>query len=226
MKVKSKPFRVFEAGAGKNPFDLVKKAVRSINLRKKREFTGVDYELTGYNLESALRKAGVAKKPSNLKAYVGCAIRELGKLAANSQNIVFAGLVVHQMVLQNLSYERGVADAKRFLQAAKRALKSNGRIVLIQHLKDKAFFERLAKEEGLVPYIRDLTESEALRSESPFLQQIATREGRKEVVLETIRKAKNSSMQAVEFEDMARERGVSSPYDLHKPILIILHKSK
>ena len=226
MKAKSKPFRVFEAGAGKHPFDLVKKAVRSVLGKKNREFIGVDYELMGYNLEVALRKAGVAKKPSNLKAYSGCAIRELEKLPAGSQNIIFAGLLVHQIILQNLSYKRGLEDAKRFFQAAKKALVPNGRLVLVQHLAEKDLLKRLASESGLVSYIREMTESEALRSESPFLRGIATSQGRVDTVLDAIKKARNQPEKAAEFEDLAKERGITSPYDLYKPIIMVLRKAK
>jgi hypothetical protein len=121
-----KPFRVFEAGSGKHPVGLIKKAARSEKKGKKREFVGVDYELNGFNLETAIKKAGLEKKPSNLKTYSGCAIRQLERLPKGSQNIVFGGLVIHQIVLQNPSHKKGVEEAKRFLRAAKRSLAPNG----------------------------------------------------------------------------------------------------
>jgi len=219
-----KPFRVFEAGAGKFPIDLIKKAARSERLGKKREFIGVDYDLFSYNLEAALKQAKVGKSPKNLRTSAGCAIRVLEKLPKESQNLVFAGLVVHQIFLNKSSPARGVMEAKRFLSAAKRALAPNGRLVLIQHLKDRAFFEQLAKEGGFRVYSRELTEAEAKKSESPFLNQIATSKGREEVVKETIRRAANQAQKAQEIQDLAQERNVKSPYDLHKPILFILRK--
>jgi hypothetical protein len=226
MKVKStKPFRVFEAGAGKRPLDLVKKALRARQLKRNRSFIGVDYKLNDRNLKATLKKAGVSKKPKNLKIRSGCAIKKLEKLPKSSEDVIFAGLVVRQTDLQNPTYKLGGVDARRFLRAAKSALKPNGRIVLIQHYHSKAFFEKITREMGLIPYIRDLTEIEALRSESLFLRQLATKESRKEMIMNMLSEAKSKHAIIDTLENRARDRGVT-PYDLYKPILIVLRKSK
>jgi|GEM_PF-2698495 len=215
-------FRVFEAGAGINPIGLLKKAISSNKKKTRRVFTAADLVL---DIPGTLAKTGL-KQPRNFMAVRGCAIQALERKKPMSQNLIFAGMMLQDMAFQEHSAQLGTNKVRKFFAEAKRKLAPNGRLVLIQHLKDKDYFIQLAKEAGFLPYFRELTEQEAKSAESPAIRRVSTHEARVAIIDDLVKRTINPSERFNEIDEMTKSRGLSNHTDLYKPILISLRLPK
>ena len=131
-------FGVVEGGTGKLPVGLVKAAARSHKAGKKREFIGADTKKV--NVAKLLTKIGLRELPPNIRFVQGGVAEVLEALPRGSQSVVFASYLDN-----NLS----TPDSVRLVSAAMRALRPNGRLVLIQDKGNVMGYQEYANHLGL-----------------------------------------------------------------------------
>jgi ubiquinone/menaquinone biosynthesis C-methylase UbiE len=212
-KLKEKtPFRVLELGAGMHAEGVIEKALQSEQRKLKREFTAVDIAL---NPEEALRRRGLSKLPSNLKLIRNCAVDELKKTPAASQDIIFESFLI------NIIGSSDRAKARTYLEEAKRVLKPNGLMVIIQGPAMVQQVWQMANDFGFKGYARILTEKEMKSSFSEYIQSRSTLERRRADFLEHARAFPWYLKRGMED---AKELGISELSDLHRPVVLVLRK--
>lgn len=171
------PFRVraFEAGMGRQPAALIKKARRSAKTRKGRQFVGVDEEV---NLNIIIRqKLGLL--PKNLRLVQNCAIKELLSLPAGSRDLIFGSFIVNVLGTKKASCAVPPLPCdKAFFMAAERALRPGGRLILVQDKDELKFMQEVAHNLGLELHQIPISDEKARKSESWAIRKRSTPETR------------------------------------------------
>jgi len=159
-----KPFNVFEAGTGKLPLALLRKAQKSSGTRKRRVFTGVDKEL---NLDLFLKKTGLKGLPKNLRLRQNCAIRELSDLPRESQGVILGSYLVNNISSEEPSCViRGLPCNRAFFIAADMALRPGGRLVLVQGRMAAHLMKEAAFNLGYELHSKIIPDAAAIKSKS------------------------------------------------------------
>jgi len=220
-------FRVFEAGAGRNPQSLINLARKSELKGKKREFTGVDLDLVnegpfdfvvkkGRGVVIHLTAAEAEKllygnsKPKNLKLVKGSALEELKTKPNNHLNLIFGSFFINNL---------RTIETIEFLELAKAKLKPGGRLILIVP-RIQLWVKDVGLTKGFRVHYRALTDAEAKKGPE-FVAKRSTREGRKEY-LEELKKA--GALSETVIKTLMKEQRLTQEEELQRPVVVSLRK--
>lgn len=219
-RVGPKRVSLFEAGAGQVPRGAVKQAVRAEEKRVGRKFIVTDKALT--SREIILNSTGLgAKFPKNLRLIRNCSVGVLKRLPRESQDIIFESFFLNSYV----SARRGgflKARIEKYFNEAKRVLKPNGRIILVQSLVSAKDFTSVAKELGLKVHIAKLSDKLLEKSKAEWVRRRATPRARRQFA----RQYQDYYDADFPFylKQAAEELGESKPTEVLRPVAIILRK--
>ena len=212
--------KVFEAGCGKIPVGLVRQAIKAERRGlRQRSFTGAD--IKGFNLDRALEKLRVSKKPANLKIMQACAIETLRKLEPESQHIIFGSYFLNYITGHGRP-DTMLLNAGKFVSAAKRALVPGGRMVFVLDNMTSLLAEDLATRYEMFFYKRVLSDEEAKKSPAKFIRQRATPEGRAKIIRRWVQTGELTAFQI----RCAMEEQSLSMGELAKPTIYTLRKPR
>lgn len=203
------PFRVFEAGAGEIPYGLIGQALKARKRGLNREFTAADVALLA---EQALRQRNLTNAPSNLKLVRNCAMDELKKLPTESHDIVFGSYFLNNYA--GIHGERYHASrAMEYFAEARRVLKPNGRIIIIQDNMFAGNYVEFARKMGFSGVTRVKLPLRFLEGSTAFyIEQRATREGRLRLINHDIERYPALLNQARGFADENNLKDISEAY--------------
>jgi hypothetical protein len=212
-----KPFLIFEAGVGESPEVIAQRAKESLKKRRNRKFIGVDEQL---NLDEVVSKK--LKGIKNLELRQSCAIKELLKTPAGSQDIVFASYLTNNLAERNESCNfQGYSCRKAFFIAAEKALRPGGRLILIQDKITAEDIKHTAKELGLEFHIKLIPDEKAINSKSEAVRVRSTPEKRTAFMKERF-----SDWDLERFLPFWKKDGITSVEDTAKPTIFILKKPR
>ena len=214
---RKKAFRVFEAGAGEVPFGIVGQAIKADRRGLNREFIAVD---TALNTNETLRQRGLRKAPKNLKLVKNCAVAEMKKLPKASQDIVFASFFLNNYCRKE-GKEKWNMRFLEYLMDAKRALKPNGRIIIIQNHVGAENYANLAIQAGLKATILKLPLEMIERSTAENIEKRATLMGRRKTVK---RDVGDDFLYFQKLVDFAKKHNLKDVSDGFWPAAIIIRK--
>ena len=218
-RVGPKRVSLFEAGAGQVPRGAVKQAVRALEKREGRKFIITDKALT--SREIILGSTGLAQFPKNLRLVRNCSVQVLKKLPKESQDIVFESFFLNSYVsarTEGLVKERIV----KYFNEAKRVLKPNGRIILVQSLVSAKDFTEIAKKRGFKVHIVKLSDKLLEKSKAEWVRRRATPKARRQFARQY--QDYYYSDFSVYLKQAADELGESKPSEVLRPVAIILRK--
>jgi len=167
---------IAEFGCGRNPYGLISKAQKAKETNRNRTFVGVDFEAA--EAKRTARILGLKRVPENAAFIQGDAIDSVKKFDPKSKDLIFASNLFTRNYL-DYSVSQGVTGAlyrktSEFLREAKKALKQNGRIVLVQGKIDAPFLKLIGETEGYKVHVKELTEMQAQKSLAPFIRKVST----------------------------------------------------
>jgi hypothetical protein len=217
----TRPFRIFEGGVGRSPVGLLRKAARSEQRGlRKRVFVATDIETI--DLQGALKKASLRKKPPNLTIRKQNSLNALAGLRPESQD-----LVVECFLLNNLHQVRDPLTGKTgdgavvFIRLAERALKPGGRIVLVQDNGSTADYQAIAHSMGLEFHAILIPEKKALKSSSPAIRARATVQKRQRI---TTHDAIYNPGTLEMYSALLHQGSIREPHELYIPTIMLLKK--
>ncbi len=212
---KKTPFSVFEAGVGVFPTALIRKAAKSEVRGKERRFIGVDLNLAPKPL--ALLAAGKLKMPGVLELKRGNALHVLNSLKLRSQNVV-----LESYLLNNLAHE----TATKFLKAAKRALKPDGRLVLIQDKSDLTWIFKAAKNLKMRSKMFNFSDAELKASKSGAMRDRSSKRKREKMLNHYRRLNKASKSTDKILESLLDLEILSSKDEYARPVMFVMQKER
>ena len=219
-RVGPKRVSVFEAGAGDVPFGVLGQALRAQKKRGGRTFVASDLVLRE---EEVLRQRGLKTSPANLRMVKECSIKSLQAMTTESKDIIF-GSYFANLVLFNHYHQVGVEAAlkelKRFFNEAKRVLKKNGRLILVQDLADAKWIAEQAQPEFKYHLIQ-LTDKQTAESTAEAINRRSTSEKRMQYLMSELAKGRVTHEHLQ--EDLIRMK-LKNIDELAKPVVIILRK--
>ncbi len=167
------PLTVFDAGAGELPEWSLHQAIRSKNRRlRPRQFTAVDKKPT--TLYRHLITKGI-KKPQNLRVFNGDAVDAIERLPPNSQHVIVASFLLNNLSWQETRREHDHEPLQdRFIRLAKKALKPNGRLVVVDCKGATPQVKASAERCGFEFHAKPISESDASKARSWAIQKRAT----------------------------------------------------
>ncbi len=206
------PFRIFEAGPGGNPKELVRKARKSAERGKNREFDAADPNV--HRTEFLAGRRASAKRmfwiPKSLRLERKSAIEALKAKPDNHYHVIFGSYFLNNIKAQELA---------EFMTLAKEKLRPGGRMIFIQSVRQIEAFEKFAKSRGLKVMHRRLTDSEAVRGPR-YVALRATPEGRQHYL----------NLPSLKFPHVAQglmeKHGVKRVDELERPTLLIIRKPR
>lgn len=219
-KYVAKRVSLLEIGAGHKPTGIVLQALHALRERVGRSFIASDIVASK---EATLRNLGISDIPSNAKILTECSIKTLKEIDPKSQDIVFSSYFLNGYIRQQrISGPKNVYGAfKEFIELSKRALKDNGRIVIVGDLMNMHALKMVGRELGLKAYTRRLTNIEILGSNSEWVGKMSTKKGREDMINEGISNGDYTSSQATKFAQILK---LKNRDELLYPSVIILRK--
>jgi ubiquinone/menaquinone biosynthesis C-methylase UbiE len=217
LKHRPKPFRVFETGAGDIPFGRIGQALKAKRKGLNREFIAVD---TALNESGALRQRNLRVAPSNLKLVKDCASSEMKKIAPNSQDIVFSSFFLNNYC-RKAGENNWVETVREYFKLARRILKPNGRIIVIQNQMGAIKYSTIAEEMGLKVSVVKLPQRMIDASTAEYIEKRASAEDRKKLVQHDIEKYPDHLVNVMHY---AREHNLKDWGDAYWPTAIIIRK--
>ena len=170
----SKTRLIADAGMGKNPIELLRKAIRAEQKQKKRTFVGIDIERV--SLEALLKETGLKKLPPNFIPIQADAVEMVKKMRPNSHDIIFASYL-----LNNLGEGKSnLLKIVEFLYHSYNAIKPTGRIILINDKSSLKSHIRLAQKLGFKTHAIELSDKQAEASLLPAVKRRSSPAKRKE----------------------------------------------
>lgn len=207
-----KPFIVFEAGAGMVPSGLVKRAAQSEKRGKNRRFIGVDIKL-GPNWLSLLG-ARLFRMPSNISLKKADVLNSLLDLRPKSQDIVF-----ESYLLNNLTPKQRL----NFFKRAKKVLKSNGRLVIVQDKAVISIYIKIATKLGFTVTVLEIPDLALKKSSSKAIRDRSTPRKR----LKYLRHyARNGSDMPKNLQRAFEIEAINSKQEYARPTMLVLQKPK
>jgi ubiquinone/menaquinone biosynthesis C-methylase UbiE len=174
------PSFIIDAGCGKVPTGLVRKALKSgapnaSPAMKRRRFIGIDET---FNLNKLARRTGLRASPENMDLIENCAVQTLAKLKPESVKIIFESFLLNNLT-ENACITGGTIPCKStFLALAKRALKPGGRLITIHIKAAKKKYMEIAKSLGMGFHSIEISDEAAKKSGLRSLREKSSKKRR------------------------------------------------
>ena len=213
-----KPFTVLEAGCGRIPIGLVRKASRALEKGKThRRFIGIDDEL---NLDLLMKKLKLQKLPKNLQLMEKCAIKYLKRTPPGSMDLIFGSYLLNNLAEKWSCVVLGYSCREALLGFAKKALKPGGRMIFIIDKINVEEYRETAAANGMNFHAVELPDKVLKKSPAEHIRLRATLKKRKKIA---------RWYAFSEFSESAKKQfgpRVAANPEIARPTAIIMQKPK
>lgn len=212
-KKKVRQINIVDAGSDRRPSALVKRAIESNEKKRGRFFTAI--EKIAFEHEELKRELGITHLPQNVALLNKDALIQIKKFKPKSQNIIFASYLLNNII----GRKGGLLDTINFIHYSMRALKPNGRLILIQDRIAVEDYRSIAKTLGLKTHIIPMTDKQAQEANAWAIEMRSTPKKRVSYITG---QGKEHTIEY--YRELAEKKGYKEPDELVRPVIIIIKK--
>ncbi len=213
LRKKVRKTNILDVGSGARPTALIQRALDAEKKKKQRHFTAI--EKNAFESEELKKELGLTQLPANSILINSNALVQIKKVKPRSQSIIFASYFLNNL----LTKEKGLAEVMEFIYDSMRALKPNGRLVLVQDHSNSDLYKRIGTMFGMKGHIIHLTDKQAQASKSWAIEMRSTPEKRTEFLND-----QGGARGKKKFEEEAKLGGYKEIQEISRPSIIILRK--